>query len=110
MKTILKPMMNIAECNITERNRRRFSPASSSTVEPEMSETYPGTSGNTHGDRNDSMPAINAARGKGRLDIMNIVPGLRDAAGGRFVTEKEAVSESGVRDPGSGGRYHFSAQ
>ena len=38
---------------------------SSSTPAPEISDTYPGTSGSTHGDRNEISPATNAAIGKG---------------------------------------------
>src|SRR5215469_5159604 len=34
-----------------------------------MRETYPGTSGSTHGDRKEIRPAKKAAMGSGRLDI-----------------------------------------
>src|SRR5437899_10667720 len=42
---------------------------SSSTPAPEISETYPGTSGSTQGERNDTNPATKAAIGSGRVDI-----------------------------------------
>jgi hypothetical protein len=38
---------------------------SSSTPTPEISDTYPGTSGSTQGERNETTPAINAAIGVG---------------------------------------------
>jgi hypothetical protein len=37
---------------------------------PEISETYPGTSGRTQGERNERIPAINAAIGKGKLCML----------------------------------------
>jgi hypothetical protein len=36
---------------------------------PEMRETYPGTSGSTQGERNETIPATNTAIGKGNEDI-----------------------------------------
>ncbi len=57
-KMIDKPALNASELIITARRLvvPSFSP---SILTPEMSEIYPGTSGNTHGERNDSMPAAN---------------------------------------------------
>src|SRR4051812_30065175 len=69
MKTTLNPRMNVIEFSITERINLRSAACSDSTLAPEISETYPGTSGNTQGDRNESKPAAKAAIGKGRLDI-----------------------------------------
>jgi hypothetical protein len=39
---------------------------------PEIRDMYPGTSGNTQGERNEKRPAINAAIGKGKDDIIRI--------------------------------------
>jgi hypothetical protein len=62
--------MNPIELIITRRiNCACDDPFNSSTPTPEINETYPGTSGNTQGERNDSSPATNAAIGSGRLDI-----------------------------------------
>jgi hypothetical protein len=47
---------------------------SSSTPAPEISDTYPGTSGKTHGERNETKPAKKAAIGSGNVDIAFIVP------------------------------------
>src|ERR1700675_3903889 len=69
MNTTENPRMNIRELTRTTRRRWLLSCAcSSSTPTPEMSETYPGTSGSTQGERNDTSPAKNAAMGRGRLD------------------------------------------
>ena len=46
---------------------------SSSTPAPEISETYPGTSGSTQGERNEIRPAKKAASGNGRLVIGSIL-------------------------------------
>src|SRR5450755_1157077 len=66
INTTLKPQMNVSECSITVPNMRRLLDCRSSTVAPEIRETYPGTKGSTQGDRNDRIPATNAARGRGR--------------------------------------------
>src|SRR6185369_4146592 len=57
-KMIDRPALNASELMITARRLAvpSFRP---STLTPEMSEMYPGTSGNTHGERNESMPATN---------------------------------------------------
>src|SRR5882757_4204737 len=68
-KTRVKPRINISECNSTVFNSLRSLVWSSSTLAPEINETYPGTSGSTHGDRNDTIPARNAVIGKGNEDI-----------------------------------------
>jgi len=39
------------------------------TPAPEIRETYPGTKGSMHGERNEIRPAINAAIGRGSDDI-----------------------------------------
>jgi hypothetical protein len=70
---MLKPAMNISELSMTERETLRSSALRASTVEPETSDTYPGTRGSTQGDKNDRMPATNAAIGKGRDDITPIL-------------------------------------
>src|SRR5271157_5970691 len=67
MKTMLKPRMNAAEFSITFRNSCPSWDFSSSTPTPEISETYPGTSGRTQGDRKEINPATNAAAGNGKL-------------------------------------------
>src|SRR5438309_7229700 len=67
--TRVKPRMNMSECNSTVFNSLRSLVCSSSTLAQEISETYPGTSGNTHGDRNETIPARNAVIGKGNEDI-----------------------------------------
>src|SRR5664279_4711973 len=67
MKTMLKPTMKAAELNITLRKSCPSFSFSCSTPTPEISETYPGTSGRTQGDRKEISPATNAARGNGRL-------------------------------------------
>src|SRR5436305_1254858 len=69
MNTRLNPRMNITEFSITERITFESCCLSSSTPAPEISDTYPGTSGSTHGDRNEINPATNAAMGKGNDDI-----------------------------------------
>src|SRR5437588_8180107 len=69
MNTRLNPRMNITEFSITERISLPSCWRSSSTPAPEISDTYPGTSGSTHGDRNEINPATNAAIGKGNDDI-----------------------------------------
>src|SRR5438270_2371998 len=60
---MLKPKMNISELSITFRINPRSPAFSSSIPAPEISDTYPGTSGNTQGDRNDTSPATKAAIG-----------------------------------------------
>src|SRR5690242_4101629 len=69
MNTILKPRTKVSECSITVRNIRRCGVCNSSTLAPDISETYPGTKGSTHGDKNERSPAKKAARGRGRLCI-----------------------------------------
>jgi hypothetical protein len=59
----------MSECNSTVFNSLRSLFWSSSTLAPEINETYPGTSGNTHGDKNETIPARNAVIGKGNEDI-----------------------------------------
>src|SRR5437879_5534310 len=73
MNTILKPMIKAIEFSITLRNSWPSFDLSSSTPAPEISDTYPGTKGSTHGDRNEISPATKAARGRGRLDIKFIL-------------------------------------
>src|SRR3979411_2241896 len=68
-KTRVKPRININECNSTVFNSLRSLVWSSSTLAPEIKDTYPGTSGSTHGDRNDTIPARKAVIGKGNEDI-----------------------------------------
>ena len=72
-KTMEKPRMNISEFNITERIRRESCSLSSSTLAPEMSDIYPGTSGRTQGERNEINPPRNAAIGKGNEENMRAV-------------------------------------
>src|SRR5438093_6323117 len=67
--TMLKPMMNRIEFIMTLRRTLASCAFSSSTPTPEMSDTYPGTSGNTQGERKDTRPATNAAIGRGKFPI-----------------------------------------
>jgi hypothetical protein len=60
--------MNVMEFTMTVRSERR-SCATLSTPVPEISDTYPGTSGSTHGDKNESRPATKAVMGSGVPDI-----------------------------------------
>jgi hypothetical protein len=60
--------MKVMEFSMTVRSERR-SCATLSTLVPEINDTYPGTSGNTHGDKNESRPATKAAIGRGVPDI-----------------------------------------
>src|SRR6202158_1199484 len=71
MKTMLKPMMKAAELSITLRKSSPSFSFSCSTPTPEIRETYPGTSGSTHGDRNEISPATKTAGrdGNGKLDM-----------------------------------------
>jgi hypothetical protein len=69
MNTTLKPRINPIELVMTRRISRPRDDFSSSTPAPEINETYPGTSGSTHGERNEISPAKNAASGSGRLDM-----------------------------------------
>jgi hypothetical protein len=61
--------MNMNEFRITERINLASVCFNSSTPAPEINETYPGTSGKTQGERNESNPAMKAAIGKGSDDI-----------------------------------------
>src|SRR5512146_2922755 len=72
MNTMLKPRTNISELRITLGIRPLPPVRSSSTPTPEISDTYPGTRGNTQGDRNETSPATNAAMGDTE-DIVNIL-------------------------------------
>src|SRR5437879_1925135 len=87
MNTRLNPRMNITEFSITERISLPSCWRSSSTPAPEISDTYPGTSGSTHGDRNEISPATNAAMGKGNDDIAS--SSILDAAWLRQVRFRE---------------------
>src|SRR4051812_30655230 len=82
MKTTVNPRMNITEF-IRTVLRMDAAPAPSDGAPgslsaaaapvPEIKEMYPGTSGSTHGDRNEIRPAANAAIGKGKLDITYVL-------------------------------------
>src|SRR5882724_1941661 len=65
-KTTVNPRINMIECNITVWNNLWSLDFSSSTLAPEIKDMYPGTIGNTHGDRNEAKPARNAAIGNGK--------------------------------------------
>src|ERR1700675_3294564 len=73
MNTTLNPSMNAMEFNMTLRSSWDSCVLSCSTPTPEISDTYPGTSGSTHGERNDTKPARKAATGRGRLVITGLV-------------------------------------
>src|SRR5690349_14091499 len=68
-KTMLNPMMKAIELSITFLSKPEFCSCNCSTPAPEISDTYPGTSGKTQGERNEITPAKKAAIGNGRLDI-----------------------------------------
>ena len=69
INTMLKPMMKAAELSISLRRRWPSLDFSSSMPAPEISETYPGTSGSTQGERKEISPATKAASGSGKLVI-----------------------------------------
>src|SRR5438876_6596612 len=69
MKTTLNPSMKPTEFSMTLRSSCASCDLSSSTPAPEISDTYPGTSGSTQGERNDTNPATKAAIGSGSVDI-----------------------------------------
>src|SRR6267154_799269 len=69
INTTLKPRMNMMEWPSTVFVSRFPEFLSSSTLAPEIRDTYPGTSGRTHGDRKDISPAKKAAIGNGNEDI-----------------------------------------
>src|SRR6266576_1504986 len=79
MNTILKPTIKAAEFSITLPNNWPSFDLSPSTPAPEISDTYPGTRGSTHGDKNEISPATKAAIGRGRLDIEVILPVLPES-------------------------------
>src|SRR5579859_6472835 len=70
MNTTVNPRMNISDLSrIPPSSLCELSCSISSMVEPEMTETYPGTKGRTHGERKETMPARNAPSGRGILSI-----------------------------------------
>src|SRR5438552_2510586 len=72
MNTRLKPVTNVRELSITDFLNLLSCRFNSSTPAPEIRETYPGTKGSTHGDRNEIRPATKAAIGKGNDDIAGL--------------------------------------
>src|SRR5437763_15090035 len=65
MKTTLKPTTKLSDLTMMPAiSLRSLSCCSSSMVAPEINDTYPGTSGKTQGDRNETVPATNAANGR----------------------------------------------
>src|SRR5262249_37651892 len=69
--TRVNPRINMNECRSTVFSSLRSCASNSSALAPEISDTYPGTSGKTQGDRNEINPAKNAAIGKGSDDIVS---------------------------------------
>jgi hypothetical protein len=61
--------MKKIELDMMDRNTRPPGSLSSSKPTPEMSDMYPGISGKTHGVRNETNPAANAAIGRGSDDM-----------------------------------------
>src|SRR5262245_17456165 len=57
-KITLNPALKASELRITAC-RLLLPSLRRSTLTPEINEIYPGTSGSTHGDKNDKMPAAN---------------------------------------------------
>src|SRR6266700_537751 len=66
---MLNPAIKANEFSITFRRTDASCTFNSSTPTPEISDTYPGTSGNTQGERNETKPARKAAIGSGRFAI-----------------------------------------
>src|SRR5258706_1579463 len=55
------PALNASELSITARRAPAFEPSFKlSMLTPDINEMYPGTSGRTHGERNDRIPAAKA--------------------------------------------------
>ncbi len=72
MNTTLNPRMKAMELIITRRKSWDCADFNSSTPTPEIMETYPGTSGSTQGDTNETRPPRNASMTRvesGRFDI-----------------------------------------
>lgn len=69
MNTTLKPRIKAAEFRSSFRSTRASWDFSSSIPVPEINDTYPGTSGNTQGERKEISPATKATIGSGELDI-----------------------------------------
>src|SRR5689334_22540123 len=78
-KTRVKPRINMSECKNTVFISLRSLVWSSSTLAPEIMETYPGTSGSTQGDRKETIPARNAAIGRGNEDMVFSILQMNDA-------------------------------
>ena len=75
-------MMNAAELSISLRKRWDSLDFNSSMPAPEISETYPGTSGSTQGERKEIKPATKAASGKGKLVIQFLFQTVLYCSGG----------------------------
>src|SRR6266576_873134 len=71
MKTMLNPIINAAELNITLRKSCASLSFNCSTPTPDIRETYPGTSGSTQGEGYEISPATKTAGsdGNGKLVI-----------------------------------------
>src|SRR5215470_735633 len=98
MNTRLNPTMNIREFSITVRSTLSSRVFRFSILAPEISDTYPGTSGSTHGERKDNKPATKAAIGRGvpDIDVILAIPewspiGLRsiDQMSGKLIRYKD---------------------
>src|SRR5579884_933189 len=85
--TRVKPRMNIRECKNTVFNSLRSFVWSSSTLAPEIKDTYPGTRGRTQGERNETIPAKNAAIGNGNEDISLSLYQTKDVLHCNLVTD-----------------------
>src|SRR5215472_9743616 len=95
MKTRLNPRMKATEFSITLRSSCDSCDFNSSTPAPEMSDTYPGTSGNTHGERKETRPAKKAAMGSGNVDIgMYCTCSVRRMRANKCTREQTEVCQS----------------
>src|SRR4051812_17834187 len=88
MNTTLKPSTNIREFSITFANTGWRLSAAAAPV-PEIRDTYPGKSGNTKGERKETIPAKNAAIGSGAacIDCYFTNSHQKRCPAGQFVTK-----------------------
>src|ERR1700704_853331 len=86
-KTTVKPRINMSECNRTVFNTLRSFDWSSSMLAPEIREMYPGTSGNTQGERKETIPATKTPIGKGNEDMFSQSYRMNDVLYCNLVTD-----------------------
>src|SRR5688572_26753943 len=75
--TTEKPSTNVTACSITRRRAAAVrSPVRSPTDIPVMNDRYEGNSGNTHGDRKEKSPALNATTMPTEALVISLAPWL----------------------------------